>query len=101
MCPAVGAAFKVLRAPYLCAALLSGRRNVLSVSPGRRGGANAPQGADRAQQTYGRKFFHGYLLDGSMRMFFPGLTLAVAAKLIYEKWQDRHAGKKRDSPHGG
>ncbi len=36
-----------------------------------------------------------------MRMFFPGLTLAVAAKLIYEKWQDRHAGKKRDNPHGG
>lgn len=36
-----------------------------------------------------------------MRMFYPGLTLAVAAKLVYEKWQERRAGEKmRQPPHG-
>ncbi len=67
--------------------------------PPSRAAAGAGRTPHRAQSAHSRHmdvsfFMATFLLDGSMRMFFPGLTLAVAAKLVYEKWQERRAGEK-------
>ena len=51
---------KVPRAPYLCAALLSRRRLVVSLSGRQRcARAQGPQAGTKAQQAYGKYIFHG------------------------------------------